>query len=223
MEIIKNKRILALIGIVCLFIGTIAPYFSISFLGVSYNLSLWKYWEGKVIMVLIIINTMFIFKDYLQKYVPQVFNSSFGKKIENANPKFAIIPTILVAAFVIYLTIHLDVDSQYIKHGLGFWVLWIGIISLVGHTIFYKKQVINNNQTVQSDQFNQNVNLQQPMSQSQDSFQQPVQPMSQPQDNFQQPVQPMNGGGVQNIKYCTQCGNKVDQSAKFCNMCGHNF
>lgn len=74
MEAIKNKRILALVGIICLFIGTITPYFKVSLLGYSYSISLWKYWEGKVIVALIIANTMFIFKDYLQKYVPQVFD-----------------------------------------------------------------------------------------------------------------------------------------------------
>lgn len=204
MEAIKNKRILALVGIICLFIGTITPYFKFSLLGYSYSISLWKYWEGKVIVALIIANTMFIFKDYLQKYVPQVFNSSLGQKIENASPKLAIVPTILVVAFVIYLTAHLDVASEYLKHGLGFYALWIGVVGLVGHVIFYKKP----------------VQTEQPMN----NQQQPVY-NNQPQNNYQQPVQqqPMNNETPQNVKYCPKCGNKVDQSATTCFMCGNNF
>lgn len=198
MEVIKNKRILALVGIICLFIGTITPYFKFSFLGYSYTISLWKYWEGKVIVALIVANAMFIFKDYLQKYVPQIFNSSMGQKIENANPKLSIVPTILVVAFVVYLTAHLDVASEYLKHGLGFYALWIGVVGLVGHVIFYKKQT-------QQDQSIQQA-VQQPMN-------------NQPQNNYQQPMDNQS----QNVKYCPKCGNKVDSNATTCFMCGNNF
>ena len=109
MEIIKNKRILAIVGLVCLLLGTIMPYFTFSFLGYSQSISLWGYWEGKIILVLIIANGMFIFKDYIEKYVPQLFNSNLGKKIaEIDNPKYSLIPTILIVVFAIYLLTTLD-------------------------------------------------------------------------------------------------------------------
>ena len=240
MEAIKNKRILALVGIICLFIGTIIPYFKISLWGYSYSISLWKYWEGTVIVALIIINTMFIFKDYLQKYVPQVFNSPLGQKIENANSKFAIVPTILVVVFVVYLTSHLDVTSEYIKHGLGFYALWIGVIGLVGHVIFYKKTA-QVEQTVEQQPVSNNQpqnNYQEPVqqqpinnSQLQNNYQEPVQqqPVSnnQPQNNYQEPVQqqPVNNNQIQNnYQEPVQqqpMNNVVSQNVKYCPKCGN--
>lgn len=140
MEKIKNTRILSMIGLLCLFLGVILPYFTFSFLGIKQSIALWSYWEGKVMMILIVANVLFIFKDYVEKYVPQLLNSTIGKKIQNANPKLAIIPTILVAVFAVYLYTKTDIDSNYIKHGLGFWSLWIGVICLVAHTFLYKKK-----------------------------------------------------------------------------------
>lgn len=200
MEVIKNKRILALVGISCLFLGSAIPYYKFTLLGYSYNISLWNYWEGKIIVILILANTMFIFKDYLQKYVPHVFNSSLGKKIENANSKLAIIPTILVALFVVYLTAHLNVTSEYIKHGLGFYTLWIGVVSLVGHVIFYKssnpKEEINREQ-----QFVYN----------------------EPQNNYEQPNPQSFNNTPQSVKYCPKCGSMADANATICLMCRNNF
>lgn len=139
MEKIKNTRILSAVGLVCLFLGVILPYFTFSFLGYKYEIKLWGYWEGKVMMILILANVLFIFKDYVEKYVPQLFNSEIGTKIKEANSKFAIIPTILVAAFAIYLYAKLDVDTTYLKYGIGFYSLWVGVACLVVHTFLYKK------------------------------------------------------------------------------------
>ena len=85
-----------------------------------------------------------------------------GQKIENASPKLAIVPTILVVAFVVYLTAHLNVASKFLKHGLGFYALWIGVVGLVGHVIFYKKTVqteqpMNNQQQPVNNETTQNV------------------------------------------------------------------
>jgi len=141
MEAIKNKRILAIIGIAGLIFGCILPYYNISFLGYSRSISLWNYWEGKVVLVLALANALFIFQDVIEKYIPQLFNNWVGNIVQKAkNPKFALVPTILVAVFAISLIVRLDVDSEYIKFGLGFWTLWIGIVALIGHAIFYKKQ-----------------------------------------------------------------------------------
>ncbi len=197
MNFIKNKRILALIGIIALILGTILPYFTLSLFGYTESLSLWRYWEGKVILILTVINTMFIFKDYIEKYIPQLFIKGLGRKIANFNnPKISLIPTMLIVAFVIYLTIRLNVASDYLKYGVGFYTLWIGIICLVGHALFYKKtDSMQNN-------FDLGINNQNNM-----------------QFNYQQPT----NNQQQNCKYCPKCGNKVDQNVSTCFMCGHNF
>lgn len=194
MEVIKNKRILALVGIAGLILGCFLPYYTVSFFGYTQSISLWGYWEGKIVLVLTLANALFIFQDFIEKYVPQLFNNWVGNLVQKAkNPKFALIPTILVAVFAISLIIRLDVDSDYIKYGLGFWVLWIGIIALIGHAIFYKKQ------NVQSVQSQQTVN-----------YQQIQQPMQQPQ------IDP-------NKKFCPYCRNQVDANAETCFMCGNKF
>lgn len=198
MEVLKSKRILALVGLICLFLGVVMPYFQISIFGYSYEIKLLNFWEGKVMLVLITANVIFIFRDYIEKYVPQLFNTSLGSKIQNASPKLAIIPTIGVAVFAVWLFISLDVDTTYLKHGLGFWCLWIGVICLVGHTLLYKKDL--------------NIN-QLPINYSQ------MQPSQPTQTNYFQ----SQSNGEQNIKFCPGCGNKCNLNADRCFMCGRKF
>lgn len=192
MEVIRNKRILALIGIIGLILGCFLPYFTISFFGYSQSISLWGYWEGKVVFVLALANALFIFQDFIEKYVPQLFNNWVGNIVQKAkNPKFALVPTILVAVFAISLIIRLDVDSEYIKYGIGFWILWVGIIALIGHAIFYKKP---NVQAVQPQMYTGYV-------------QQPVQ---QPQIDPTKKFCPHCGNQVDaNANICSMCGNKL--------------
>ncbi len=195
MEVIKNKRILALVGIAGLILGCFLPYYTVSVFGYTQSISLWGYWEGKIVLVLTLANALFIFQDFIEKYVPQLFNNWVGNIVQKAkNPKFALVPTILAAVFAISLIIRLDVDSEYIKYGLGFYILWVGIIALVGHAIFYKNKNVVNNQA---------TNYQQ--------VQQPVQqPIQQPQ------IDPTK-------KYCPHCRNQVDANAETCFMCGNRF
>ena len=137
----KTTRILAAIGIVALFLGIIMPYVSYSFL----KISLWNYWEGKVMLLIVVANLLFIYKDIVEKYIPALFNSSIGQKIKNCdNPKFSLIPTVLCAIFAIYLTSILGI-STLSYYGLGFYAIWIGTISLVAYA-FLHKQDSNENQ-----------------------------------------------------------------------------
>lgn len=202
MEVIKNKRILALVGIAGLILGCFLPYYTVSFFGYTQSISLWGYWEGKIVLVLTLANALFIFQDFIEKYVPQLFNNWVGNLVQKAkNPKFALVPTILVAVFAISLIIRLDVDSEYIKYGLGFYILWVGIIALVGHAIFYKKE---NVQFVQQ----QTVNYQQ--------VQQPTQSQMNTGYTQQPQIDPAK-------KYCPQCRNQVDVNAETCFVCGNRF
>lgn len=138
MEKFRTTRILGAIGIVGLILGTIMPYVKIDFWGYKYSVSLWGYWEGKVIMLLAIANLLFIFKDLVEKYIPALFNNAIGAKIKDLdNPKYSLIPTILSAIFAIYLTTILDIeDFKY--YNLGFYAIWIGTISLVAYAILHK-------------------------------------------------------------------------------------
>lgn len=138
MEKLKTTRILGVIGIAGLILGVILPYIKYEFLEYKYSLTLWGYWEGKIILILAIANLLFIFKDMVEKYVPSLFKTDIGKKVQNINnPKYSLVPTILSAIFAIYLTLKLDIAFKY--YNLGFYALWIGVICLVAYAIIHKK------------------------------------------------------------------------------------
>lgn len=207
MEFIRNKRLLALIGIIALILGTMLPYFTFSsFFGTSQSISLWGYWEGKVILTLTIANALFIFNDYIEKYIPQLFKTNIGRKIANVtNPKMSLIPTILVVGVVIYLNTQFDFNSKYLKNGLGFYLLWIGIIFLIAHAVIYKKPIESQAKVSQGYNY-QPVDPQQ-------NYQQPI------QNNMPQSIQ----NGLGNKKFCPNCGNEVDETATQCFRCGNKF
>ena len=140
-EKMKNTRILATIGIAGLILGTIFPYVSYSFFGSSVNISMWNYWEGKIVLILAIANLLFIFKDFVGKYIPSLFNTNIGKKIADIdNPKVSLVPTILAVVVVVYLQIRLDIGFG--NYGIGFYLLWIGIIALLAYAFLHRKKMI---------------------------------------------------------------------------------
>ena len=141
LEKYKNTRILATIGIVGLVLGTMLTYVEFSLWGYTQPISLWGYWEGKIVLLLALANGLLIFKDIVEKYIPSLFNTSLGKKLANIkNPKASLVPTILAVAFAVYLHMHLDIDTNYASYGLGFYSLWVGAISLVAYAILHKKE-----------------------------------------------------------------------------------
>ena len=138
-EKFKTTRILATIGIIGLILGTIMPYAKYSIFGYKYSISLWGYWEGKIVMILAIANLLFIFKDIVEKYMPKLFDTNIGKKIQNLdNPKYSLVPTVLATIFAIYLTTTLSISS-FKYYNIGFYSLWIGTISLVAYAFLHKK------------------------------------------------------------------------------------
>ena len=139
LEKCKTTRILAAIGIVGLILGTIMPYVTYNIFGYKYSISLWGYWEGKIVMILAIANLLFIFKDMVEKYAPFLFNNGLGQKIKEVdNPKYSLIPTILIAIFTIYETTQLGIETlKY--YNIGFYCLWIGVICLVAYAVLHKK------------------------------------------------------------------------------------
>ena len=107
----KNTRLLAGIGVVCMILGTMFSYVSYNIFGTVIDIALWDYLEGKIILIIAIANLLFIFKDFVEKYIPSLFNTGIGRKIKDINnPKASLVPTILGAVFAIYLTLKLDVE-----------------------------------------------------------------------------------------------------------------
>lgn len=143
LEKCKTTRILATIGIIGLILGTIMPYVQYNIFGYKYSISLWGYWEGKIVVILAIANLLFIFKDIVEKYIPALFNTELGKKIADLdNPKYSLVPTILATVFAIYLTIDLGIE-RFKYYNIGFYSLWIGTICLVAYAILHKKDKSN--------------------------------------------------------------------------------
>ena len=139
LEKCKNTRILATIGISGLILGTMLTYVKFSILGYSQPISLWGYWEGKIVLLLALANFLLIFRDIVEKYIPSLFKTNFGRKLANiTNPKASLVPTILAVIFTIYLHNTLDINTEYASYGLGFYSLWVGAISLVAYAFLHK-------------------------------------------------------------------------------------
>lgn len=158
---LKHTRLLAAIGLVAMLLGTMLPYIKYSIFGYSIKLSLWKYWEGKIVLVLLIANAIFFFKDYIEKYIPSLLNVTVWRKISELKYQYAMIPVIIAVAFIIYLTIKLDINFGY--YNIGFYTLWFGVICIVIYLIINKgKPVIpgENNNVTPKNNFNtaQNTN-----------------------------------------------------------------
>lgn len=138
LEKLKTTRILAIVGIASLILGILLPYVSYDIFGYNFSISLWHYWEGKIMFIIILANLLFIFKDIVARYVPQLFNSALGKTIYNCqNPKFSLIPTGICVLFAIYLTSILDVKS-FKYYSIGFYLMWLGTICLVAYAFLHK-------------------------------------------------------------------------------------
>ena len=210
MEIIKNKRVFALAGIILLVLGTWLPYYEVNVIGIVSRVSAWGYWEGKIILLITLANALFIFKDFIEKYVPQLFQTNVGKMVEKANAKASLIPTILIVAFLVYMYIRLNARAnEFITNGLGFYALWLGAICLVVHAFVYKPTTANI--VAPEPQPVENPNQTNPFATQITS------------NNLNQEGNTQNPSGTPGKKYCPKCGNQVDESASFCFMCGNKF
>lgn len=135
----RTTRILAIIGIVGMILGIIMPYIKYNLFGYKYSVSLWHFWEGKIMMILTIANLLFIFKDIIDEYMPILFKSTLGEKIKNCeNPKFSLVPTILTAILVIFTTSEISIEN-FKYYNIGFYAMWLGTISLVAYAFLHKK------------------------------------------------------------------------------------
>ncbi len=137
MDKLKNTKILGAIGLGLLLLGTFLPYIVIEIFGIKDSESLVGYWEGKVMLLVTFANLLFVFKDFIKKYVPQLFNSGMGRAIENAKPIFSLIPTGIALLLNIYLFTTLD--SSLFSFGIGFYMIVVGIIVMIAYAFIYKE------------------------------------------------------------------------------------
>lgn len=135
----KKTRILGVIGIAGLILGTILPYVKYRLFGHKLSISLWGYWQGKIVMILAIANLLFIFRDIVEKYIPTLFDTQLGQKIQELdNTKYSLFPTILSAFFALYLTFELHADFKH--YNLGFYSLWVGTICLIAYSFLHRNR-----------------------------------------------------------------------------------
>ncbi len=139
-EKLRKTRILAIIGLACMLLGTIFTYVKIDVWFYTRSISLVGHWEGIIVILLAAANILFIFKDFVEKYIPALFKNKVGEKIKELdNQKLTLIPTAIVAILAICLLTSLDIGSGYTKYGLGFYMLWIGIVVMTAYAFAYKK------------------------------------------------------------------------------------
>lgn len=217
MEKVKKTKILALIGAIGLALSIFLPYVKVSIWGLSESVSLLDYWEGKVILLLVILDALFLFKDSVKKYVPQLSNTPVGKWLENANLKFSLIPTGLSAAlaFIRYSNLS-DEMGSYLKFSFGFFVLWASIACLVAFVFLYQGNGDNVAQTSNSTQPVAPAAVTPVATQGTIAQSAPVAPIS-PQV---QPEELSAPSAVPTTKFCKYCGTKIDATATQCPSCG---
>lgn len=140
MEKLKTTKILGIVGNIILAVAVFLPLMtvSVSFLGISQSQSM-SYIEGDGVFVLIlaIINLVLIFADKISDKV------AFFKKL--INPKITLIPTALILIILIVLTTNgasslgAYASLANISFGIGYWLLWIGVIASAAYPFLYKE------------------------------------------------------------------------------------
>lgn len=146
---LENKRILGAVGLGCLLVGLFLPYVTVKIFGFSESATLIQSLQGKLLFLAVVANAMFIFKDFVKKYIPKLFESNIGKKIDEADAKMGLIPA--AVALVCLIWAYFDVKDAMgfgnsfakdaFSYGLGFWIEWVGIIALAAHSFLYKGEV----------------------------------------------------------------------------------
>lgn len=138
LEKMKTTRLLASIGIVCIFLGTILPYAKINFWGYVGSVQLFKHFEGIIMLIVAIINFVFIFKDIVQNYIPKLFESGVVKNIADlGSSKISLISTGILVILAVIL--HMRLDFSIAHFALGAFVLYFGMICLGAYGIMHKQ------------------------------------------------------------------------------------
>ena len=168
LEKIRSTKILGIIGNVLIILGTILPYAKYESYFYYYRVNLQNYWYGRVALALAILNLLYLLKNYIEKYIPQIFNSGFGKKVLGINnAKFLFIPIAII--ILLMIRVHAIWGDWDIHFNIGFYLLILGIVCTIVYALIYKNdnaQQLNNSNTAmnqpQANSYNTGAN-QQPM------------------------------------------------------------
>ena len=186
MDMLKKKNYLGIAALVFMILGAILPYFKI----LGQGISLLKYWEGYVIILMTFYSALVVFKDFCEKNIAFIYNAvvtgALGQIKNLKGAKGLLIPAAIVALLMVYLHISVKNDEvllDAVKYGIGFYVEVLGVICLVAHAFLYVGDEETTQPAVNADINQQPTQPQQPM-----MNQQPTQPQ-QPMMN-QQPAQP---------------------------------
>lgn len=148
---LKYTRLLAGFGLATMILGIILPYIKYTTILGTLKISLWESWKGKIVLVLLIANAIFLFKDYIEKYIPSLANVPVWKKISELKYQYAMVPSLIAAVFVILITMNLDISFGL--YNIGFYIFWLGLICIVIYLIINKgKTVMPNKSYVKQDE-----------------------------------------------------------------------
>lgn len=133
LSVLKSTKILGIVGSILLIIGTLFPFYTVSFLGIKASVKLIENTAGKIMLIVGIISLAMIFIDFIISKIPE------GKAtflLNLRNQKLILIPA---AIALILLIVSANQDTYGLgKLAFGFYLLLIGIISLVAYPFMYK-------------------------------------------------------------------------------------
>lgn len=133
LSVLKSTKILGIVGSILLIIGTLFPFYTVSFLGIKASVKLIENTTGKIMLIVGIISLAMIFIDFIIRKIPE------GKAtflLNLRNQKLILIPA---AIALILLIVSANQDTYGLgKLAFGFYLLLIGIIALVAYPFMYK-------------------------------------------------------------------------------------
>ena len=133
LSVLKSTKILGIVGSILLIIGTLFPFYTVSFLGIKASVKLIENTAGKIMLIVGIISLAMIFIDFIINKIPE------GKAtflLNLRNQKLILIPA---AIALILLIVSANQDTYGLgKLAFGFYLLLIGIIALVAYPFMYK-------------------------------------------------------------------------------------
>lgn len=133
LSVLKNTKILGIVGSILLIIGTLFPFYTVSFLGIKASVKLIENTAGKIMLVVGIVSLAMIFIDFIISKIPEG-KATFLSKLRNQ--KLVLIPA---AIALILLIVSANQDTYGLgKLAFGFYLLLIGIIALVAYPFMYK-------------------------------------------------------------------------------------
>jgi len=134
----KTTKLLGVIGSIFVILGSFLPFVKVSGYGISATLKLTSSSDAAIVIIAAVIGLLLILKDKFAEFIPSFGETGFGKKIMASSAKITLIPTIIIALVIISKTS--DISSEYTHFKIGFFMIWLGIISLIAYAFLYKNE-----------------------------------------------------------------------------------